>query len=47
MDKSKVIEKIKKCMALGSSSNANDAAAADFNINRPVNGGSQLRLGRN
>lgn len=28
MDKSKVIDKIKKCMALGKSSNANEAAAA-------------------
>lgn len=28
MDKNKIIDKIKKCMALGSSSNANEAAAA-------------------
>lgn len=28
MDKNKIIEKIKKCMALGQSSNANEAAAA-------------------
>ena len=28
MDKQKIIDKIKKCMALGNSSNANEAAAA-------------------
>lgn len=30
----------------GGIANQGRAAAADFNINRPVNGGSQLRLGR-